>query len=436
MYMNSNLHSRHPIILVIDDEPAILKEIKSSLQDEGYYVDTLDTPAKAIDLVGQLVPDLVLLDIFMPGFNGLELLTKIKQEFPLQKVMIISGFGTISIALDAIKLGAIDFIEKPLNLDELLQKLIFLKKDLSSTVTTESLPAQHYKTFGIIGQSYLFCELMQSVDQLAPLSLPILLYGEHGVGKTLIAHYLHHKKFQNISNFVIYDCHHEELFKELATILTSDFAGTIYLKHLHRLSLQGQQELLKILKNFSSSHVRYIASSCESLFGRVRNNTFNASLFHFFNVTPLEIPSINKRRHDIPLLVSHFLVEQNAALQRHSVMSVAGLRMLRNHVWVGNVGQLQDFIATMVAALPSGDHVITAEFMQQYLPDPVQMGVEEQAFTRFSSLQDALNTFEKQFLLYTLKKNKYDLEQVSDRLSLNISQLRDKMLELQITYKG
>ncbi len=423
-----------PIILIIDDEPAILKELKSSLEEESYYVDTLEDPTRALDIIGQLVPDLVLLDIFMPKMGGLELLTKIRKEYPHQKIMVISGFGTISMALDALRLGAIDFIEKPLNLDEILLKLDTLKSKNIPDIIGETAVNQCYEDFGIVGQSYLFRELMQSVDQVALLNLPLLIYGEHGVGKTLIARYMHHKKYQNDTNFFLYDCQQEETFDSLKERLFSDSAGTVYLKHLHCLSSVGQQNIVNIMRS-GTHNFRFIASSCESLFAGTVNHTFNASLFHYFNVIPLEIPSINKRRYDIPLLIHYFLHQQNEWQKKTVTFNVASIRMLRNISWIGNVSQLREFIKIMVTFVPISMDIVTPEFLQRYMPEINVLCVEEQIFTKFPSLKVAILMFEKQFLLHALKKNRYDLQQASDYLSLNISQLRDRMLELRIMCK-
>src|SRR5579862_5254167 len=137
----------NPFILVIDDEPAILETLKDSLEDENFRVETLSDGTKALDVIGKIVPDIVLLDIFMPNCNGIELLTKIKTEYPQQKVIMISGFGSISIALDAVKKGALDFIEKPLNFDDVLAKLLFLKSE--NLNIQENILEEDYERYGI-----------------------------------------------------------------------------------------------------------------------------------------------------------------------------------------------------------------------------------------------------------------------------------------------
>lgn len=363
--MISSISFEKPIILVIDDELAILKTLKDSLEEESYNVHTINDPTKALDAIGKIIPDLVLLDIFMPNVNGLDLLIRIKKEYPHQNVIVISGFGTIAMAIDAVRLGATDFIEKPLNLDEILAKLAFLKNKISTQATKPT--TTHYEDFGIIGQSYLFKELMQSVDQIALLPLPLLLYGEQGVGKTLVARYIHQQQYKNQANFVMYDGKSEETFNNLQEKILQNFLGTVYLKHIHCLSLQGQQNLLDIIRSATSKKIRFVATSYEQLFLRVINNTFSPALFNYFNVTPLEIPSINKRRYDIPLLIHHFMLEENKKQYKDFALNVASIRVMRNMHWVGNVAQLKECVEAMVTKVSSVDNVKVPEFLAHYL---------------------------------------------------------------------
>ena len=157
---------KKPLLLIIDDEESILKMLKESLEDENYRVKTLIDGNKALDTIGKILPDLVLLDIFMPNCNGIKLLEKIKKEYPQQKIIMISGFGNISIAIEASKKGALDFIEKPLNLDEILMKISFLKEEKSEK-NSEISVAENLESYGIIGQSYLFQELVQQIKQVS-----------------------------------------------------------------------------------------------------------------------------------------------------------------------------------------------------------------------------------------------------------------------------
>ena len=254
-----------PLLLIVDDEPAILHTLKQALEDEQYTVETLADGQQTLDKVGALVPDLVLLDIFMPQCNGLELLSNIRREYPAQKVMMISGYGTVAIATEAIQKGASDFIEKPLNLDEILDKIAYLK----TPHKTKSLPKANdvtsydFQRLGIVGASSMFAELMQHASLLAPLDLPVLLYGPRGSGKTLIARYLHTKSAQTKNLFNVLDCATKPSTNVLARALATK--GTLVLKHIDALSCEGQA-LVYLALTTDALSCRVVATSTPELF--------------------------------------------------------------------------------------------------------------------------------------------------------------------------
>jgi len=426
----------NPFILVIDDEPAILETLKDSLEDENFRVETLSDGNKALDVIGKLVPDIVLLDIFMPNCNGIELLAKIKKEYPQQKVIMISGFGNISIALDAIKKGAIDFIEKPLNFDDVLAKLLFLKQEPQEPL---ELFEEDYEQYGIVGKSYLFKELMYQISQLSKLKYPLLIYGPTGSGKSLLANYIHNKCYeqnqQAHENFITVNCStistieqiNEKLFKK---------PGTIYLKNIDQLSLISQKTVLMYLELAQESGIRIIAASTRPLFDCLKDGSFNPTLFNKLTITPLEISSLNKRRYDIPLLVDYYLKKANNLYKKNVLFSNTSLRLLRNHNWKRNITELKELLEHLVAVTQSDQTIIDHQTLLDSLHEKEITFIEEQSFLRFKSLEEASETFERNFLLYLLKKNRYDMHQISDRLNIKLPQLQDKMLALNIEYKN
>ncbi len=437
------MENNKPLLLVIDDESIILKTLRDALEDEDFRVHTLDQASQALEKIGQLVPDLVLLDIFMPEINGLDLLEKIKQEYPEQKIMMISGFGNISIALDAVKRGALDFIEKPLNLDEILEKIDFLKhlqrdgdekfvKQVSRDIGEKDIGCH---SFPIIGQSYLFQELKHHLLQIAKLDFPVLLYGLYGTGKSMLARYIHENSSLAKKTFLAFDCASKKNLESVVSFLSQ--TGSLYLKNIHALSCEHQKELLCHLEeNKNNKKIRVIASSPVCLFRALQKEKFNPALFYFLNIVPVEIPPLNKRRYDIPLLVHYFLDRENKKHNKSIFFSTASIRLLRNHDWQGNVLELEQTIKKIVL-LTQGSHiVITPRVLQEYVCEKNNVLIEEQSFVRFNSLEEASKAFEKRFLLYHLKKNFYNLDQTSDRLNLKIPQLRAKIQELRIDFKG
>lgn len=427
-----------PLILVIDDEATILTTLKEVLEDESYRVETLSNGNKTIETIGKLIPDLVLLDIFMPNCNGIKLLEQIKLEFPDQKVMMISGFGNISIAIEAIKKGALDFIEKPLNLDEILSKIDFLKtKNKKHIETKKRIDENILEKNGIVGNSYLFLELIQQINQIINLNFPLLIYGEHGTGKTLLAKYIHNNGPLKTEEFVITNCSNskeKEIIEKIENFYSSK-KGTIYIKHINNLQLNGQKSLLKILDNQISNNQKLIASSIEPLFKLMKTGKFNSSLYHKLNITPLEIPALNKRKYDIPFLCNYFLKKENRKQNKSIVLNTKSIRFLRNHNWEGNVSQLKNLIEQIVSLSKNKNCVINTQNIINYLGEKQIQLIEEQSFLRFASLKEATNQFEKNFLLHLIKKNKHDIKQISNRLDLTPIQLRNKLLKFNIDLK-
>lgn len=425
-----------PLILVIDDEATILTTLKEVLEDEGYRTETLSDGNKTIQTIGKLIPDLVLLDIFMPNCNGLELLEQIKKEYPHQKTMIISGFGNISIAIKAVKKGALDFIEKPLNLDVILSKIDFLKnkKNKQSKKNTRN---NQRKNNGIIGSSYLFLELIQQINLIKNLNFSLLIYGEHGTGKTLFAKYIHKNSSLKNEEFVTINCSNlqeKEIIKKIENFYSKK-NGIIHIKQINNLSLDIQKILLQKLDNQTSENQRLIASSIEPLFKLVKKGLFNSSLYHKLNITPIEIPSINKRKYDIPLLCNHFLKKENKKQKKSIVLDTKSIRLLRNHYWDGNVSQLKNLIKQIVSSEKTDNCIVNIQNIIGYLGENKTQVIEEQSFLRFASLKEATNKFEENFLIHLLKKNKYDIKQTSNRLDLTTIQLRDKLLKFNIYKK-
>jgi two-component system nitrogen regulation response regulator NtrX len=333
-----------PLLLVVDDEPAICHMLKQSLEDEHYAVQTISDGHKTLETIGKLVPDLVLLDIFMPNCNGIEVLVKIKQEYPSQSVMMLSGFGTIQIATDAIKKGAVDFIEKPFNFDDILAK-ISLARSLQTSTKNDLEQTLDYTPLGIVGASSLFRELLNHVAMIAPLNMPVLIHGPSGSGKSLIAQYIHTKGQQSQHSFVEINATQNQDLRDV----NLSRSCTIYIKNIHCLSNLGQQNLLAYLR--SEKHfARIIAATGENLFSIMQQGKFDASLFALFQSTPVQIPALNKRRYDIPLLVYHFVQKSNSKYNKSIVLTPGATRILRNRAWYGDVAELKLYIDSLIAS--------------------------------------------------------------------------------------
>lgn len=435
-----------PLILIIDDELAILKILQESLQDEDFVVKTTNDGGKALEMVGELIPDLVLLDIFMPGYNGLEMLSKIKKEYPQQKIIMISGFGNVSLAVEAVKNGALDFIEKPLNLDEVLSKISFLKLNEDLQVTGSDEPSgvcvdervDALERVGIVGESFLFVELLTQINNVANLCYPLVIYGSPGVGKAVLVSYIHHiSNFKKMSLAIINCATQPDL-----DLKGMDVSGILFLKHVDKLSSSGQKSLLNFLdsdyykKMNAASKLRIIASSQDLLFKKVQEQRWSCQLFNRLNVTPIEIPSLAKRRHDIPLLISHFLDLANKALNKNISLCNLSIRYLRNKNWPGNVAELKNFISSLVNRASKKKAVIMLPEVQKFICKQELDIIEAQAFLNLTSFGDATASFQKRYLIHVIKKNNFDLAQAADSLKLSIDSLNNKIYELDINLKN
>lgn len=427
--------SKQPLVLIVDDEPAILQTLKASLQDEMFHVEVLADGNRAIDTIGELVPDLVLLDIFMPNCNGLKLLSRIRKEYPQQKVIIISGFGNISLAVDSVKSGALDFIEKPFNFDDILSKLTFLKCKDHKCANNQPIDASDANQSGLVGQSHLFLELLEQANKIAPLPYPVVIYGAYGTGKSRIARYIHDKSAHYDKQFISIDCSACEVLN-IASYgqLDSVQSGTFFLKNIHALHTQAQRELLLFCESdfVCNNHIRIIASSCKSLYALTCAGEFSDILFNKLNSVPLEVASLSKRRYDIPLLVSHFLEQANKKYKKQVTLDVTSIRLLRNYQWYGNVAQLEVTIDRLVAQCEKQSALLLSQDLYCVLSERDISFVDEQSFLSFASFDQAILHFERQFLSYIFKKNRGDVQQTADQLQLDIFVLQEKLTQLKI----
>lgn len=418
--------SQKPIILVVDDEQDILTAIANILQDDGHLVETTTKPELVLDLIGTLVPDLVFLDIFIPNANGIDLLALIKKEYPTQKVIIMSGYGNVSLAVDALKKGALDFVEKPFSIDDILNKI---SQYCRTHVDQYQLSATAPQHADLVGESYLFKELVNYIDRIVPLDNHVLMYGPRGIGKTYLARYMHAQKntptlaYTEISGLqnptLIID---SSLFNQ---------EGSIIIKQVESLTSAAQKKLLALLEA-PTTKARVFCLTHKNLFGLTTQGHFNEDLFYSLNSTPIEIPSLNKRRFDIPLLVHHYLTAINKESGSSYTLSTEVIRFLRNHTWHEHCRELKQLLIAATANTKSLDQIITPTHLQPFLHEADHHLIEEQRFRGFSSLHEATLSFQKKFLLYQLKKNRYDLEQVSDVLSMGVVDLRNELQRLNI----
>ncbi|MBT3257709.1 MAG: sigma-54-dependent Fis family transcriptional regulator, partial [Deltaproteobacteria bacterium] len=324
-------------ILVVDDETSILQSLEGILTDEGFDVAIAESGLEALGKIEEVMPDLVLLDIWMSGMDGIETLEKMKSLYPTLQVIMMSGHGNIETAVKATKVGAYDYIEKPLSLEKLL---VSINNALAHSRLMEEvhfLKEKEMKKHNIVGNSGAIAELKEQIRIVAPTNAWVLISGENGTGKELVAHTLHRLSRRSRNPMVEVNCaaipedlieselfgHEKGAFTGASTMRKGKFdsahEGTIFLDEIGDMSLKAQSKTLRILQEQKFERVggtktievdvRVIAASNKDLEREIEKGAFRDDLYFRLNVIPMRVPSLKKRVDDIPSLVKEFVSE-------------------------------------------------------------------------------------------------------------------------------
>lgn len=446
-------------ILIVDDEPSILQSLSGLLTDEGFEVTTATNGYEGLQLIERETPDLVLLDIWMPGIDGLETLKEIKKTSPHVQVIMVTGHGTIETAVQATKLGAFDFIEKPLSIDKVIvainNALNFRRLEEENRYLRKKTIEKH----AITGNSTLVMALKKTIAQVAASESWVLIKGENGTGKELVARTIHHMSPRASQPLIDINCAviQEELIegelfglergalsstpsKKVGKFQLAD-KGTIFLDEIGDMSLKTQAKILRVLqeKQFQRvggsrtlhADVRVIAATNKDLEIEIARGTFREDLYYRLNVVPIEVPPLRDRSQDIPLLVDVFL--QEAAQKRPSAkitMSPEALELLQLYNWPGNVRELKNLIERLAIMVP--DPVITPE----HLPKPynprtaVTVAQPADALFNLAQLKDARQLFEKQFIERKLSENDDNITRTAQSIGVERSYLHRRIKKL------
>lgn len=381
-------------ILLIDDERAIRRALKEILEFENCQVEEAESGTQALQQLGQKNFDLIFSDIKMPQMDGIELLEQIKKMGIETPVVMISGHGTVETAVGAIKLGAFDFIEKPLDLNRILVLLRQVKDRNNLVQETVQLKQVVKKIKGtkIIGQTPQILEITAMIEKVAPSDARVLVTGENGTGKELVARSLHDLSNRNKAPFIEVNCAaipaeliESELFGHEKGAFTSAVkdrkgkfelasGGTLFLDEIGDMSLSAQAKVLRALQENLIQRVggekdikvdcRIVAATNKDLRTEIKEGRFREDLFHRLAVILIHVPSLNERRDDIPLLTQHFL---NLICQDHGIptksIDDAAVSALQNLNWTGNIRELRNIIERLVIL---SDQHITIEDVQRY----------------------------------------------------------------------
>jgi two-component system nitrogen regulation response regulator NtrX len=448
-------------VLIVDDEPGIRESLSGVLRDEGYRAEAVESAERCLDLLAAKSFDFVMLDIWLPGMDGLVALEKITALDNPPLVIMISGHGTIETAVRATKLGAFDFIEKPLSIDKTLLTLKHAADQLRLTAQNRRLREHLKGEYTIIGDSVPMKALRQQLALAAPTNGRVLVYGESGTGKELVAHALHLMSRRAEEAFVEVNCAaipeeliESELFGHVKGSFTGAHedktgkfeqanGGTLFLDEVGDMSLRTQSKVLRVLEeqrfarvgsgNTMTVDVRVIAATNKHLDEEIQKGNFREDLFYRLNVIPFFVPPLREHPEDVAALANHFLSEFARAYGRRSKhFSESAMALLARYRWPGNVRELRNLVERMVIMV-AGER-IEVRHLPPVLHDNSHRGTASQAASGgFSSLQEARAAYERDYILHKLEENQGNVSRTAEVLGLERSHLYRKMKTLGIT---
>jgi two-component system nitrogen regulation response regulator NtrX len=445
-------------ILIVDDEPLIRQSLAGVLDDEGYHTHAVATGEECCEELARAAHDLVLLDVWLPGMDGLETLARV-QEIPFANrpmVVIISGHGTIETAVKATKLGAFDFLEKPLT----IEKVTVVVKNALQQRKLE-LELERFKEDGrgrlqIIGESVPMKALRQQLGLMAATNGRVLIYGESGAGKELVAHAIHSCSARASEPFIEVNCAaipedliESELFghrkgsfpgaleDKIGKLQKAD-SGTLFLDEVGDMSLKTQAKLLRSLdeqrfepvgaETSIQVDVRVVAATNKNLEDEIERGNFREDLFYRLNVIPFHVPPLRDRIEDVPLLADHFQREFTMAYGRKpKELTPEAYEVLKEHRWPGNVRELRNLMERIVIMNPQ------VRIDARHIPvNHGKRSTADRPAERSGSLQEVRAAAEREYILKTLDETKGNVTRTAEVLGLERSNLYRKMKALGI----
>ena len=439
-------------ILVVDDESGIRSSLQAILREEGWQADAVATGEECVKAAAKKSYDLILLDVWLPGMDGLEALRRLKERDPAPIVIMISGHATIETAVKATKLGAFDFIEKPLSMEKTVLAVRHALDQLRLAEENRELRNQLRARYRIIGESIPIKALRQQLALTAPTNSRILIYGASGTGKELVARALHAGSLRAGQPFVEVNCaaipeelieselfgHQKGAFTGASEDKTGKFqkadTGTLFLDEVGDMSLRTQSKVLRVLEEQRVEpvgagtsvqvDVRVIAATNKDLEEEMARNRFREDLFYRLNVVPFYVPTLRERREDIPLLADYFLGEYATAYgRRKKRLAPEVLEVFAGYAWPGNVRELKNVIERLVIMVP-GERLET-----RHLP-PELFRESRRPLAEAATLQEARTDTEREFILRKLEENRWNVSRTAAAVGLERSHLHRKMKAL------
>jgi len=435
------------VVLIVDDEEGIRETLSGIFEDEGYGVLSADSGEEALKVLKEQSPDLVFLDVWLPGIDGLQTLKEIKERKPDLPIVMISGHGNIELAVKATRTGAYDFLEKPLTLDRVVLAARRALEKRSLEIENKSLRQDLSRKWKPVGNSEKMNRLREQIEMAAKGSSRVLILGESGSGKELVAHVLHENSSRAAKPFIEMNCAaipqeliESELFGHEKGSFTGAFErkkgkfeladeGTLFLDEVGDMSLATQSKVLRVIETQEFQRVggsksikvdvRIISATNKDLTEEVKKGNFREDLFYRLNVIPIEVPPLRERREDIPELVDYFLqyfATEHGQMPRR--ITPDGLKILVSYDWPGNIRELRNLIERLVIMTPS--NTITAK--------NVLIGERARAdYFSLNALKDARESFEKDFITKKLEENNWNISKTAEVLDIERSNLHRKI---------
>ncbi|MBW2617885.1 MAG: sigma-54-dependent Fis family transcriptional regulator [Deltaproteobacteria bacterium] len=451
-------------VLVVDDEQTILDTLSGVLSDEGFEVMCALDGERALALVEESRPDLVLLDIWMPNLDGLATLERLKADKPYLQVVMMSGAGTIETAVKATKLGAFDYIEKPLSYEKIM---VVVNNALAFARLTEEnilLRQKSLPRLRLTGRSVAIEEIRRQIEIVGPTSAWVLLTGESGTGKAVVAHLIHAHSDRAERPMVEVNCAaipeemiESELFgQEKGAAVGArgrrqgkfDLAhrGTLFLDEIADMSLKTQAKVLRILQEQRfervgggravSVDVRVVAATSRDLQAEVEAGRFRTDLFYRLNVIPIELPPLRQRPEDIEDLAAEFLAESCANTNRPlKTITPEAFQTLGRYPWPGNIQELKNLVERLVILAPS-EEITGDDLPRPYRPAGLEPATEKIRQDEWPTLKAARQAFERRYIADALARHGANVSAAAEALGIERSYLYKKMNALGLKSGG
>ncbi|MBN2208136.1 MAG: sigma-54-dependent Fis family transcriptional regulator [Candidatus Coatesbacteria bacterium] len=436
------------LILVVDDNATIRSSLSAVLSDEGFEVSAVADAAQTFEFLEKNVPAVILLDIWLPGMSGMEVLERVRISHPEATVIMISGHGTIDLSVQAMKLGAYGFIEKPLSLENVLQQIQHALESRTQSIQIRALKQRISRKYELIGKSPSIEMIREQARQAAPSNGRVLIMGENGTGKELVAGMIHGMSLRKDGPFVEVNCAaipgeliESELFghekgaftgatrQRIGKFQLAD-GGTLFLDEVGDMSLMTQAKVLRALEEQRfervggskqiSVDVRVISASNKNLRSLIEAGKFRDDLYYRLNVIPIVVPPLKERLVDIPLLANYFAEQFCQEYGKKALhFRDEAIQLLQSYTWPGNVRELKNIVERVV--IMSGGDTIAASDVFDLVQKPTGR------VTKSMPLKEARQEFEKEYIVYHLQRNEWNVNKTAQELMIDRTSLYKKM---------